>query len=106
TVVEPRPAPEVGKPAIVLLPTANVVRALRCYTLGRADVEVDGRLVLAGAWPTQKAKELWFYLLAHGPVPREQMAEALWPESEPGRGLSSLHTTVHRVRRTLFPDCL
>src|SRR5207244_3246347 len=37
---EPRPLPEVAKPAIVLLPTTSAPRAIRCYTLGRADVEV------------------------------------------------------------------
>jgi DNA-binding SARP family transcriptional activator len=44
--------------------------------------------------------------LANGPVPRDQIIEALWPDTEGGKGQSALHTTVHRVRRTLFSDCL
>jgi ATP/maltotriose-dependent transcriptional regulator MalT/two-component SAPR family response regulator len=102
----PTPAQAKSQPAIVLLPSAQATHALQCYTLGRADVELDGRLLDSGDWPTQKAKELWFYLLANGPLPREQVIEALWPDTEPGRGMSALHTTVHRVRKTLFADAL
>ncbi|HEY8954072.1 MAG TPA: BTAD domain-containing putative transcriptional regulator, partial [Candidatus Dormibacteraeota bacterium] len=81
-------------------------RAILCFTLGRSDVELDGSPVGAGEWQTQKAKELWFYLLAHGPVPRNQVIEALWPDSQLAKGLSALHTTLHRLRRTLFVGCV
>jgi ATP/maltotriose-dependent transcriptional regulator MalT/DNA-binding SARP family transcriptional activator len=95
-----------SKPEMVVLPASPQARSIRCYTLGRADVELDGKALASGDWATQKAKELWFYLLANGPVPRDQVIEALWPDNEGGKGQSALHTTVHRVRRTLFTDCL
>ncbi len=104
--LDPSPVELATKPTISLLPSSSQVRVIRCFTLGRADVELDGRLLGNGEWATQKAKELWFFLLANGPVPRDQMTEALWPENEGGKGQGALHTTVHRVRRTLYPDCL
>ncbi len=100
------PPVELAKPSIVALPKGQDVHTIRCYTLGRADLELDGRMVAVGEWQTLKARELWFYLLAHGPVSRSQLLEALWPETGAVRGLSALHTTVHRVRRTLFANCL
>jgi ATP/maltotriose-dependent transcriptional regulator MalT/DNA-binding SARP family transcriptional activator len=100
------PVETTAKPEIALVSTSTHLRSLRCLTLGRADVEIDGTLVPNGDWATQKAKELWFYLLAFGPAPREQIIEALWPDNEGGKGQSALHTTVHRVRRTLFAECV
>jgi ATP/maltotriose-dependent transcriptional regulator MalT/DNA-binding SARP family transcriptional activator len=100
------PVEATTKPEIALVAASAHLRSLRCFALGRADVEIDGNLVPNGDWATQKAKELWFYLLAYGPTPRDQIIEALWPENEGGKGQSALHTTVHRVRRTLFAECV
>jgi len=77
---------------------------IECLTLGRADVVLDGRVLESADWPTQKARELWFYLLTAGPTPRDQIVEALWSDSDIDP--SVFHTTVHRLRRALFPDCV
>ena len=98
--------PPAGKPSVVVVSESPAPSTVRCYTLGRSEVEIDGRKVTSGDWVTQKSRELWFYLLAEGPAPRDQVIEALWPEAESARGVSSFHTTVHRLRQVLFPDCV
>jgi LuxR family maltose regulon positive regulatory protein len=104
--LSPTPIERKARPAIGIVPSMTSKRRIRCYTLGRADVEIDGRLLTSGEWKTQTARELWFYLLSHGPVSRDQIIEALWPDSEAAKGQGALYTTVHRVRRALDPDCL
>jgi ATP/maltotriose-dependent transcriptional regulator MalT/DNA-binding SARP family transcriptional activator len=91
---------------VAVPPTVVAKRSVRCFALGRSDVELDGAPIADADWQTQKTKELWFYLLAEGPAPRSQIIEALWPDSEANRGVSTFHTTLHRLRRALFLDCV
>jgi ATP/maltotriose-dependent transcriptional regulator MalT/two-component SAPR family response regulator len=77
---------------------------IECLTLGCANLVVDGRLLEPADWPTQKARELWFYLLTVGQAPRDQIVDALWPDADIDP--SVFHTTVHRLRRTLFSECV
>ena len=85
-------------------PALEAQPRIECLTLGRANVVFDGRVLESADWPTQKARELWFYLLTIGPTPRDQIVDALWPEADIDP--SVFHTTVHRLRRALFPDCV
>jgi LuxR family maltose regulon positive regulatory protein len=95
------PVPE----SVATLPVGGA-HLVRCYTLGRMDLEVDGRPLAASEWVTQKARELWFFLLAEGPAAREHVVDVLWPDAEAGKGAQVFHTTVHRLRRTLFANCV
>ena len=104
--LSPTPMERKARPTIGIVASDLARPQIRCYTLGRADVEIDGRLMTVTDWKTQTARELWFYLLSHGPVSRDQIIEALWPESDSTRGQGALYTTVHRVRRAIGPDCL
>jgi len=94
---------ESGVPAEVE-PVAEIAIRARCLTLGRADVVFDGRTLAPTDWPTQKARELWFFLLTTAPATRDQIVEALWPDADIDP--SVFHTTVHRLRRALSPGCV
>jgi len=67
------------------------------------------RLVAAGALiPTRaggKSEALLSLLALHHDrrVPREQIVQALWPESEPVLGRNSLHNLVHHLHKLLGP---
>ncbi len=102
----PASAPQPSRPAIVAVPSSPAPRSLRCYSLGRMEVQVEGQAPSSEDRLTPKGMELLFYLLAEGPVPRDQAIEALWPEVDSARGLSAFHVTVHRLRRALFPGCV
>ena len=59
-------------------PVARTVFSVRC--LGRFELRLGAAAV--DDWPIAKSRELLAFLAAHGgrPVPRESVAEALWPE--------------------------
>ena len=72
-------------------------------TLGETRVVVGGRSVTDADWRSSRAKELFFYLLAHGGRTREQVLAALWPDMSPARGVGNFHINLLRARRALFP---
>lgn len=79
---------------------------LEIRLFGSFRVLVDGRPVDDGAWGRRKSKTL-LKLLALAPnreMHREQLAELMWPEAEPGVAQSNLHKTIHAARRALQPD--
>ena len=51
----------------------------------------------------KKALQLlqWFLLHPRQPFQSEQLVELLWPNSEPSRGMTSLHVSVHSLRQLL-----
>jgi DNA-binding SARP family transcriptional activator/LysM repeat protein len=72
---------------------------VRCF--GSFQVEADGREVTQ--WAIQKARELLAYLIARGgsAVPREEAAEALWPEGDPSQMQHLLSNAAYYLRRAL-----
>lgn len=79
---------------------------LRIHLLGPTMVwRPDGTLVEGPLWRRIKVRALLAYLvLKQGPVPREMVIEALWPDLEYEAGLRNLNTTVYNLRRSLEPD--
>lgn len=75
--------------------------ALSIRTLGVFQITRDGLPIPATAWPSPKGPELLKILIAQrGPVPRKQLVELLWPETDPavaGNRLSVLLSTVHQL---------
>lgn len=55
------------------------------------------------AFRTKKAEELLFLLWQNqeSPLSREQIIEALWPESDPEKSATLLHSTLYQLRKTL-----
>jgi DNA-binding SARP family transcriptional activator/predicted negative regulator of RcsB-dependent stress response len=74
--------------------------------LGRFAVLVDGSPVSPDAWRSRRAADL-VKVLALAPghrLNREQVMEALWPESEPEAAATNLRKALHFARRALGED--
>jgi LuxR family maltose regulon positive regulatory protein len=91
-----RPAPVVAPIAAAELPGL----AARAFGRGTLTTDAGGEV----SWPLDKARELFFLLLHHGPRRWEQLLAALWPDAPPARGRALLHTTVYRLRRAVHPQ--
>jgi DNA-binding SARP family transcriptional activator len=91
--------PGIGDAITVLTSTAPRISV---RTLGDFRVYRDGTAVASGEWQSKKARDLLKILIAHRgrPVPRQRLAELLWPEqssSPTGNRLSVLLTILRRV---------
>ncbi|HHV11762.1 MAG TPA: response regulator [Clostridiales bacterium] len=65
--------------------------------------ETDEEAALPIKWRTKKVKELFCYLWQNSarPAGKYQIMEELWPETEPDKGGTLLHTTVYQLRKAL-----
>ncbi len=74
---------------------------LEIALLGSFRVTVDGELVTR--FETTPARLLLAYLVLHAgrPIPREVLADLLWPEESRADALHALRQTLSRVRRAL-----
>jgi DNA-binding SARP family transcriptional activator len=99
----PVEAPPTEAPA----PAAAVAAAgdvdLVVQILGPVMVAAGGQPVTA--WRTAKARDLLACLVLSGdrPVTRDQLVEALWPDTDLEGGQALLHTTLYYLRRALKP---
>ncbi|HYF78541.1 MAG TPA: BTAD domain-containing putative transcriptional regulator [Symbiobacteriaceae bacterium] len=77
--------------------------ALRLQLLGPVQVAVGGEVVQG--WRTVKARDLIAYLALAGdrPATRDQLMEALWPDTDLESAHALLHTTIYYLRRALRP---
>jgi ATP/maltotriose-dependent transcriptional regulator MalT/DNA-binding SARP family transcriptional activator len=92
----------------LLGPSTSAGAPIFVQTLGTFRVIRDGVPVPRGAWQSRKARDLLKLLLTRRgtPMPREQAAEILWPESEsadPGTTLKRLNVMISTLRGVLDP---
>ncbi len=74
------------------------------HSLGETEVVLGNRPVAEQDWRSTRAKELFFYLLAHpAGQTREQVTAAMWPDFSPSKASSNFHINLFRARRALFP---
>jgi DNA-binding SARP family transcriptional activator len=96
-----RERPEPGRPRSARLP------AIELSVLGPMEVSVGGRRVLDFEWQSEKSKEMFLFLLRHGePARKEEILAALWPDLERDKCNSSFHSTLYRLRRALYTECV
>ena len=79
------------------------LEALRVRLLGGFSVSVGSRTIQQNAWRLRKAAAL-VKLLALSPrhrLHREQVMDALWPDSSKKAASNSLRKTLHAARRAL-----
>lgn len=76
---------------------------LKIYTLGRFNVLKDGVALEFAGKAKHKQLELLKALVALGGrnVGAEKLAEALWPDAEADAAMSTLRSTLHRLRKML-----
>jgi LuxR family maltose regulon positive regulatory protein len=79
----------------------GVVSRLDVYALGEGRVVCDGRPVPPSEWQGAMAKELFFYILLHGPLERDAIGLVFWPDLSTRRMRDSFHTTLYRMRRAV-----
>ena len=80
--------------------------AVEIRTLGGFRMVRDGRPVALTEWQSKKARDLVKLLVARRgrPVPREQLAEALWPDDPEGAVGNRLSVAVSLLRQVMDPD--
>ncbi|MBI4311743.1 MAG: tetratricopeptide repeat protein [Chloroflexi bacterium] len=77
---------------------------LKAYALGTSRVYVGDKMVPSDVWQSQKAKELFFYLLANErPVNREKLLADLWPDLDADAAGNNFHISLFRVRNAVHP---
>jgi YVTN family beta-propeller protein len=76
---------------------------LKVFLAGRVAVEADGALIPEQRFPGRQGRLLFAYLVAEqgGPVPREELAEALWGEAPPATWDTALSVLVSKLRGLL-----
>jgi predicted ATPase/class 3 adenylate cyclase len=74
---------------------------LRVGLCGGATVEVDGRRLPDTLLAGRQGRLVWAYLVCerHRSVPREELAELLWPDRLPSSWTSSLSVVISKLRR-------
>jgi DNA-binding SARP family transcriptional activator len=81
--------------------------AVDVKALGTVEVSIGGHLLTAPEWQSEKSRELLLLLMFCGkPLRRDEVVSALWPERGGRPSISAFHTTVHRTRRALYPECI
>ena len=77
---------------------------IEAHALGETRVLVDSHPISEAEWRSNRAKEMFFYLLCCGTgQTKEQITLALWPDLSPAKATSNLHINLYRARRAIFP---
>lgn len=80
---------------------------LEMFALGEARVLLNGRAVDRSAWQTTTTKELFFFFATHPQAWRkEQVIAALWADMARGQANDLFHSSIYRLRRALFSECV
>lgn len=84
----------------------QVLLPLYIRMLGPFEVHCGDREIPPRAFGRRATRQLFKYLLLHRrrPVTREEIMEALWPDSEPRRAANVLKARLSLLRRVLQPD--
>lgn len=86
--------------------TGSVRSFLEIRCLGGFELYRQGKLVTSEMFQRRGALTLLKILLIHGgrPVPRDVLAEYLWPEAGSQGAANRLHVLVHALRRVVEPS--
>lgn len=80
---------------------------IEASALGKAEVRAGGREITDVEWRSEKAREMFFYLLfAERGKTKEQIFSALWDELPTSKCNSNFHSTLHRLRRAVGADAV
>jgi len=74
------------------------------YAFGEGQVVRDGDLVQSSDWQAAMAKEMFFYLLLHGPSSRDEIGLVFWPDLPTKKMVDNFHTTIYRMRKAVGSD--
>jgi len=74
---------------------------LRILALGSPRVELDGESV---QWTTVQSRDLFFCLVQHQGLRKEEIGQMFWPDHPPRRLDGIFRSTLYRLRRALYRD--
>ncbi len=81
------------------------VRTVYAFGFGNLRVEIDGREISDLEWRSEKSKEMFFFFLANGgPLRKEEIVTALWPDMAEDKTTSAFHSNMYRLRKALYQD--
>jgi two-component SAPR family response regulator len=85
----------------------DMLPAVRALCFGRGSVFVGERQVSDIEWRSEKSKEMFFFLLAKkDAVTKEEIFGVLWPDLPESKCNSNFHSSLYRLRRALFHECV
>ena len=85
----------------------DMLPPVRAFAFGRGGVLVGERQVSDLEWRSEKSKEMFFFLLLkREPVGKEEIFAALWPDLPESKCNSNFHSSLYRLRRALFHECV
>jgi DNA-binding SARP family transcriptional activator len=90
-------------------PTAapGVLPHVQGFAFGRGSVMVGERQVSDLEWRSEKSKEMLFFMLARKEaVAKEDIFAALWPDLSDSKCNSNFHSSLYRLRRAVFHECI
>jgi len=83
---------------------AELEPQIKAFALGGTQVQLDNNLISDSDWRSNRAKEVFFYLLCCGNgQSKEQIVATLWPDLSPAKSTSNFHINLYRARRAVFP---
>ena len=83
---------------------SGATQRLEISALGEGRVVRDGKPVTSSDWQAAMSKELFFYILMNGPVPRDAIGLEFWPDLSMKKMRNVFHSTLYRVRRAVGPS--
>ena len=85
----------------------DMLPPVRAFAFGRGSVLVGERQVSDLEWRSEKSKEMFFFLLSkRDAVTKEEIFAALWPDLPESKCNSNFHSSLYRLRRALFHECV
>jgi ATP/maltotriose-dependent transcriptional regulator MalT/DNA-binding SARP family transcriptional activator len=91
----------------VAAPAEGALPNVQAFAFGRGNVMVGERQVSDMEWRSEKSKEMLFFLLVRKePVAKEDIFSALWPDLSEAKCNSNFHSSLYRLRRAIFHECV
>lgn len=90
-----------GRAASPLAMTPPPVAALDVRALGQSRILKEGEEIPRTDWESQRARELFLFLVDRAAIPREKVLQTFWPDKPLARASANLHQTLYRLRRAL-----
>jgi DNA-binding SARP family transcriptional activator len=86
----------------------DMLPAVRAFAFGRGSVLVGERQVSDLEWRSENSKEMFFLLLLsrQDALSKEEIFTALWPDLPESKCNSNFHSSLYRLRRALFHECV
>lgn len=89
-------------------PASDMLPSVQAFAFGRGSVLVGERQVSDLEWRSEKSKEMFFLLLlsTQESLSKEEIFTALWPDLPESKCNSNFHSSLYRLRRALFHECV